>query len=120
MRGYYHGEEGQQTDLLAIAQQAAPVISALVLPSDPIERKAVLEAKIQNMKGMKAKFPFMSSYYDNEIRKLKAKLAATTRATGLQVEQEQSRRVFRYLGWAGIGVAVLFGLALTARTLRKK
>lgn len=112
-------QPGGSTDYLPIVQQALPVVSSLLLPTDAVERQAVLEAKIQNMKGMKAKFPFMSAYYDNEIRKLKAKLAATKRSVGLQSEQEESRRVFRYLGWSALGALVLFGIVVTVRTARK-
>lgn len=107
-------------DLLTLAQQAAPVISAFVMPSDPVQRAAVLEARIKNLQSMREKFPVAATLYTNEIRKLKATLAATKNAVALQAEQDSSRRVFRYLGWVGGSIAILFGIALTARTLRRR
>lgn len=120
MRTFYGESAESSSDLLALAQQAAPIVSAFVLPTDPVERKAVIEARIKNLRAMKARFPVAALFYDNEIRKLKAKLSATERSTALAEEQERSRRVFRYLGWTGAGVAIFLGVALTARALRRR
>jgi hypothetical protein len=79
----------------------------LVLPSDPEERRNVLKAKIKNYKGMKRKFPLLATFYDNEIRKLQAKLDATTGQIAKKKSGEQSTQTFRYLGWAAGGLFVV-------------
>jgi hypothetical protein len=68
---------------------------------------------------MQQKFPVFGQLYENEIRKLKAKLGASRRSAGLQTEQESSRRVFRYLAWTAGGVGILLGTAVIARLLRR-
>jgi len=79
----------------------------LVLPSDPEERRNVLKAKIKNYKGMKRKFPLLATFYDNEIRKLQAKLAATGSQIAKKKSGEQSTQTFRYIGWAAGGLFVV-------------
>lgn len=107
-------------DLLALAQQYAPIAQSLVLPTDAVERAGVIEARIANYRRMRVKLPLLATFYNNEIRKLEAQLAASKRATSLQIEQEGSRRIFRYLGWGAAGVGILVGAALVVRLLRKK
>ena len=96
---------------LPIALQAA---SALLGPQDAYEDVGVLEAKIKNYQGMKRKFPLLAGWYDNEIRKMKAKLEAAKRRTSLQAEGEQATREWRTLGYAlaAGGVLVLVGGAV--------
>jgi hypothetical protein len=79
----------------------------LVLPTDPEERARVLRAKIKNYEGMKRKFPLAATLYDNEIRKMKAKLASTKSQIAKKKEGEQSTKTFRYLGWAAGGLFVV-------------
>lgn len=79
----------------------------LVLPSDPEERRAVIQAKIKNYQGMKRKFPLLATFYDNEIRKLRAKLKATEGQVAKKKRGEQSTQTFRYIGWAAGGLFVV-------------
>jgi len=79
----------------------------LVLPSDPEERARVLKAKIKNYEGMKRKFPLAATLYDNEIRKMKAKLASTKSQIEKKKSGEQSTQTFRYIGWAAGGLFVV-------------
>lgn len=106
-------------DSLLLAQQALPIVQQLLLPTDAIERAGVIEARIANYRKMKKKFPLAALFYDNEIAKLQARLGASKRQTDLQFEQERSRRIFRYLGWAAGGVGVLVGIALITKLVRK-
>ena len=87
--------------------QYVSVARELVLPSDPEERRNVLRAKIKNYEGMKRRFPLAATLYDNEIRKLKAKLAATKAQIAKKKAGEQSTQTFRYLGWAAGGLVVV-------------
>ena len=95
----------------------------LVLPSDPEERARVLKAKIKNYEGMKRKFPLAATLYDNEIRKMKAKLASTKSQIEKKKKGEQSTQTFRYLGWAAGGLFVvllgtmIFKNVVTARAV---
>lgn len=104
---------------LPIALQAA---SALLGPQDAYEDAGVLEAKIKNYQQMKRKFPLLAGWYDNEIRKMKAKLEAAKRRTSLQAEGEQATREWRSLGYAlaAGGVLVLIsGAVALGRAGRK-
>jgi hypothetical protein len=78
-----------------------------ILPNDPVERKAVLEARIANYRKMKRKVPLLATFYDNEIRKLQAKLDATAGQIAKKKAGEQSTQTFRYLGWAAGGLFVI-------------
>jgi uncharacterized protein YgiM (DUF1202 family) len=52
----------------------------------------------------------MATFYDNEIRKLRAKLDATKSQIAKKKKGEQSTQVYRYLGWAaGSLIVVLIG-----------
>lgn len=94
------------SDMTEYVQYVA-LAKELVLPSDPEERAKVLRAKIKNYQGMKRKIPLMATFYDNEIRKLRAKLDATKSQIAKKKKGEQSTQVFRYLGWAAGGLTVL-------------
>lgn len=98
-------------DALPVALQAA---SAMLGPKDAFEDVGVLEAKIKNFQQMKRKLPALAWWYENEIRKLKAKLDAAKRRTALQAEGEQATREWRTLGYAlaAGGVLVLVGGAV--------
>ena len=99
----------------------ATVARELILPSDPVERKAVLQAKIANYEGMKRKFPIAALFYDNELRKMRAKLAATDRQIAKAFAGERSTQVFRYLGWtagalvAGVLATMIYRNIATAK-----
>lgn len=71
-----------------------------------------LSAKIQNLQAMKQKLPFMALYYDNQIRKLKARRSALMRS-------ERSSAQWRGLGQTAVGVGILFGVSLTALALSR-
>jgi hypothetical protein len=113
---------GDATDYL----QYVSLARELVLPSDPEERRGVIEAKIKNYKGMKRKFPLLATFYDNEIRKLRAKLKATQGQIAKKKRGEQSTQTFRYLGWAAGGLLVvllgtmIYKNVVTARTAGSK
>jgi hypothetical protein len=93
----------------------------LVLPNDPEERARVLRAKIKNYEGMKRRFPLAATLYDNEIRKMKAKLAATKSQIAKKKEGEQSTKTFRYLGGAAGGlVVVLLGTLIYKNVVTAK
>jgi hypothetical protein len=104
-------------------QQALPTVlktaQTLLESDDAYENAAVIQAKIQNYRKMKAQFPILATFYDNEINKLQAKLTAAQRQTTLQAETEQATRDWRTVGYAiGIGAAVLT-VAATVRLLRR-
>ena len=96
---------GENLDVTEVLQLAT-VARELVLPSDPRERKAVLEAKIANYEGMKRKFPIAALFYDNELRKMRAKLAATEHQIAKARAGERSTQTFRYLGWTAGALAL--------------
>ena len=107
-------EGGEQIDVTE-ALQIASVARELILPTDPFERKAVLQAKIINYEGMKRRFPIAAVFYDNEIRKMKAKLAATDRQIAKAKAGERSTQTYRYIGWT---VGALAGVLLLATSYR--
>ena len=99
------GPSGENLDMTEVLQLAT-VARELILPADPVERKAVLEAKIANYEGMKRRFPIAAVFYDNEIRKMKAKLAATDHQIAKARAGERSTQTFRYLGWTAGALAI--------------
>lgn len=105
----YGAPAGQ--DYLALAQQYLPAVTSLVLPNDPFERRNVLLAKIENYEGMKRKFPLLATFYDNELRKLRAKLKSTERQMAKAQKGEQSTQIYRIIGWTAGAVAI--GVLLT-------
>lgn len=100
--------QNQQTqDLL---QQFLPVLSSGLPSFDPIQRSAVFAAQIKNFQKMKAKFPALALFYDNEIRKLKAKKMAADKEITLKNEGSDATRNWRLLGQAGVVVGIGIGL----------
>jgi hypothetical protein len=87
--------------------QYVSVARELVLPSDPEERAQILKAKIKNFQGMKRRFPIAAVFYDNEIRKMRAKLSASGAQITKKKKGEESTQTFRYLGWAAGGLFVV-------------
>jgi hypothetical protein len=104
----------------AIPEEYAQYLSlakGLILPSDPVERKAVLEARIANYRRMKKQVPLLATFYDNEIAKMKARLGATTSQIAKAQRSDTSTQTYRYIGWTVGGLtAVLLG-ALIWRTV---
>lgn len=81
-----------------------------ILPNDPVERKAVLTARIANYRKMKQKFPLAALFYDNEIAKMQARLSATDRQIEKAQKGDVSVQTYRYLGWTvGTLSALLLG-----------
>jgi len=81
-----------------------------ILPNDPVERKAVLEARIANYRKMKRKVPLLATFYDNEIAKMQARLSATTGQIEKSKRGDVSTQTYRYIGWTVGGLtAVLLG-----------
>lgn len=107
-------EGGENIDVTE-ALQIASVARELILPTDPFERKAVLEAKIANYEGMKRRFPIAALFYDNELRKMRAKLAATDRQIAKAKAGERSTQTYRVIGWT---VGALTGVLLLSATYR--
>lgn len=65
-----------------------------------------IDAKIANLTAMKQKIPALALYYDNQIRKLRARRTALARS-------EQHTGQWRSLGQTAVGVGIAFGGALT-------
>lgn len=64
-------------DYLRVAKEATPLVKSLITDdTTATEDVEVLRAKIRNYKGMKRKLPWLAWWYDNEIRKMEAKLRA--------------------------------------------
>ena len=115
----FYGDPPQaETDPLKVLEQYAPVVQALLLPKDPAERRAVLAARIKNLEGMKRRFPIGAVLYDNEIRKLRAKLSATTHQIEQATKGETSVQIYRYVGWAVGAAGALVLLTWAYRNIR--
>ena len=102
----YAGPDSTQ-QAATLLQQYAPIAQALVLPKDPRKAVEVLRAKIKNTKRTLRSAPFLSPVLKPKLERLKAQLRAAEKQLGLAEESETSTRVFRYLGWAAGGLAVL-------------
>ena len=116
-----------QSYLPTVAQAA----SAYVESSDPRIQVRVYEQKIRNYEQMKRTPPYNVVpgvlWYDNEIAKMRAKLAAARENLALAHEGEQATRQWRSLGQASIGVSIVAGVAvvtllvaMTAQTTRRR
>jgi hypothetical protein len=98
--------------------QYVPLVKQLLGSGDPREEKRVLEAKLANARAMRRKFPLLAIYYDGEIRKLRAKIAAADEAISRVQKKEKAGMTLRYLAVAG-GVVLVGVLATLAyRNLR--
>lgn len=108
-------------DTTALVQQFLPVLTDTLPGLDPHQRVGVYEAKIRNYEVMKKKLPFAATFYDNEIRKLKAKLAAARKEAALKDEGVAATRQWRGLGQgtllvgAGVGLALIYYFVKKAR-----
>ena len=85
---------------------------------DAFESVEVLQAKIKNYQDMKRRVPAMAWFYDNEIRKMQAKLVAAQRAAKIQAEGEQATRDWRTVGYLIGGGAVVVAIAGAVRLIR--
>lgn len=125
MAGYRYRHKGdfgadeEPEDVSATAQ--APSALTALLPSvleavasggDPRVQVELYEAKIKNMKAMKRKLPFLAWFYENEIRKLKAKKRAAEEKLVLKKESEASTRTWRNIGRAAAGVGIIAGIGV--------
>lgn len=108
--------EDANQQALQQATAALPAVLDAFAPTDAVQAVGVYTAKIANMKRMKRQFPFLATFYDNEIAKLRAKLKAAKRKVVLQKEGEGATRDWRGLGQSAIiaGVALLLGLTTLA------
>lgn len=100
--------QGQQTQDLI--QQVLPILSSGLPSFDPIQRSGVYAAQIKNFQIMRKKFPALALFYDNEIRKLKAKKAAADAEIKIKNEGSEATRNWRLLGQAGVVVGIGIGL----------
>jgi hypothetical protein len=102
MRRFHPSSYGAATPEPAAPEDYTQYLSLakeFILPSDPVERKAVLTARIANYRRMKKKFPLAALFYDNEIAKMQARLSATDRQIEKSQKGETSVQTYRYLGW---------------------
>ena len=103
------------TTYLPVITQAA---GALFDTGDPRLMAATLTARIRNYERMRRIPPYNvvpgTVWYDNEIRRMRAKLAAVQQNLALAQEGESATRQWRGLGQVGLGVGIVAGIALTA------
>lgn len=89
-------------------------IAAASIGGDVRVQIATLQAKIQNLTDMKRQFPALSFYYDNEINKKQAQLAALQGSLNRQEETEGAASQVKTLVTVGVGLAVLAAAGLAA------
>ena len=74
------------------------------------------EQKIANYEKMKRTPPYSivpgTLWYDNEIAKMRAKLAAARQNLALTREGEDATRQWRSLGQTALGVGIVAGIAI--------
>lgn len=89
-------------------------IAAASIGGDVRVQIATLQAKIQNLEGMKKTVPAMSFFYENEIVKKKAQLAAMQGSLTRQQETETAASGIKTLGTVAVGLAVVGAAGLAA------
>jgi hypothetical protein len=94
------------------ATQAAAAVAAYQSAQDPRVQAQVLQARIQNYQAMKVKYPFMATFYNNQIGIMQAKLQAIQQNLAIKVEGEQATREWRGLGQTGVAVGILAGVGV--------
>ena len=103
----------QVRNTLPSAAEAAAIYSE---HPDPRVQLGVVEAKIRNYEQMKRTPPYNVVpgvlWYDNEIRKLRARALALREKVALVREGEGATRTWRTLGQTGAGVAIIAGTAV--------
>lgn len=109
---YYGNPEDDQSEYTALLQEYGPVIKTLFAPSAE-ESAAVIQARIKNLKDIKARRPLFANVLDMQIRKLEARLGAKTAAAGRQLRTQEKVQLAQTLAIGAGGVAILAGLALT-------
>lgn len=101
----------QSTHWMEQAQQYAPLLRDIVLPSDPRKRVAVLSSRIKTLKPLAAAgIPGAPM----ALRRAQAELRAAKEKLALAQESEESTRVWRLLGYtgAGLGIVAVLGLGI--------
>jgi hypothetical protein len=99
---------GWESYLAPVTQVAA----ALTSKKDARVEIATLEARIANYEKMKVGAPFLAWFYNNEIAKMQAKVAALRATATATAEGEAATGTWRTLGQVGAGVGILAGVAL--------
>jgi hypothetical protein len=94
----------------------AETVAAYTQSSDPRVQIAVLKQRIANHEKMKRAMPFAAVFYDNEIAKMRAKIAALREKAAVAREGEQATRTWRTLGFTGAGLGIVLGASLVALT----
>ena len=90
---------------------------------DPRVEAAEIKAKLINQQMNKLRYPILGGYFDNEIAKLKARLAVlestvipeflTKQGAGASVQQAKSA-----IAYAGVAAAVLLAAFLAVKTIK--
>jgi hypothetical protein len=98
------------------------VVTALRSP-DPRVEAAEIKAKLINQQMNKLRYPILGGYFDNEIAKLKARLAVlestvipeflTKQGAGASVQQAKTT-----IAYAGVAAAVLLAAFLAVKTIK--
>lgn len=89
-------------------------IAAASIGGDVRVQIATLQAKIENLRNMRNTVPALAFYYDNEINKKEAQLAALQGSLNRQVETEGAASQVKTLATVGVGLAVLAAAGLAA------
>lgn len=101
-----------QTYLPTLTQAAGQIIES----TDPRVQVKLYEQKIANYEKMKRTPPYSivpgTLWYDNEIAKMRAKLAAARQNLALTREGEDATRQWRSLGQTALGVGIVAGIAI--------
>ena len=126
MRSTFHGLRGLGADPASPATtppiaEALPAILSTVqslTTKDAREEVGVLEARIKNYQDMKRRFPNLAFFYENEIRKLYARLDAARARAQLQAEGEQATRDWRWFGYLISAGAAVVTVAVAANLLK--
>ena len=104
------------------AQDLIPLATALLDSKDPRMNLQVWKARVRNYQEMKKRFPMLALFYDNEIRKLQAKIQGVSELVYEKRESENNWRTWQTLGQGsvviGVGAVSLFILFAAARIAR--
>jgi hypothetical protein len=120
MLPYGYGESLPATPLTTVGtssedkQAATAIMVAQIIgaaASGAVSTPEEIQARIENLQGMKKRIPALSAYYDNQINKLRARQRAL-------VQSQQKTDTWRGLGQAGLVVGILVGVGLFGLTLR--
>ena len=112
--------EESKTDYTALVSQLAPVATSLI-NADATKNVEVLKAKVQNATAIRDRLPqggVAWTFANNRVNVLKGKLKAAKKALAREREDRAATKQWGVLGKAGLGVAILGGLALTVTILK--